>query len=194
MEVVSRPRARRWRSATTASTGSLCCPCTTRGTSLHARLLRDASSSPEGRVKDLLKSTMRSSVGGCGFRSTYPTTCRTWAARFCRRCRKRVRITTKQAHEEATLESLHPTVRHAHDAFQELTVTKPDSQHTTSIRNKSTHDDVHKTEKYQLVVNTTCTLRRLSAYYNDLVCTTNDDTSTKTTHGPLLTRTSHRFI
>jgi hypothetical protein len=85
VEVLSRRHARRWRSATMMSTGRLCCPCTSHGTALHARLLRDASSSPEGRVVVQLKSTMRCAVGGCGFRATYLTTCVRWAARFCRR-------------------------------------------------------------------------------------------------------------
>jgi hypothetical protein len=99
--VVTRRRARRWRSATTMSTGCLFCPCTTRGPTLRARLSRDASSSPEDRVEDQLKSTMRCSVGGCGFRAAYLRTVGlgTRAARSCRRAGKRVCITTKQARE-----------------------------------------------------------------------------------------------
>jgi hypothetical protein len=49
---------------------------------LLARLLQDASSSPEGWVAIQLNSTMRCSVGGCDFRSTH---LKTVAARFYRR-------------------------------------------------------------------------------------------------------------
>jgi hypothetical protein len=79
--------------------GCLCCPCTTQGVTLHARLLRDASLSPEGGMSFQLKSTTRCSVGGCGFRATYLKTVGlgAWAARFCRRSGRRIRITTKQA-------------------------------------------------------------------------------------------------
>jgi hypothetical protein len=73
------------RAATMVSTGSLCCPCTTRGPSSHARLLPEASSSPEGRVTIQLKSTMWCSIGGCGFRATYLTPVGLLAARFCSR-------------------------------------------------------------------------------------------------------------
>ena len=51
---------------------------------LNARLLLDASSSPEGGIAVQLKSTTRCSVGGCGFRAIYLTTCVGWAARFCK--------------------------------------------------------------------------------------------------------------
>ena len=86
--LLPRPRARRWRSATTTmNTGCLRCPCTTHGSDLHARLLRDASSSPEGMVTNRLKSTMSRWVGGFGFRATCltPVGWHSWAARFCRR-------------------------------------------------------------------------------------------------------------
>jgi hypothetical protein len=98
---MTRPRARRWRSATTASTGCLCCPCTTHAPALLARLWRDASSSPGGRVADPLKSSMKCSVGGCGFRATYLKTVGLGplATRSCRRAGKHVCITTQQARE-----------------------------------------------------------------------------------------------
>ena len=67
-------------------TGSRCSPCTTRRVSSHAGLLLGASSSPVGKVLNQLKCTMRSLIGGFGFRAICLTKLPTlaWAARFCR--------------------------------------------------------------------------------------------------------------
>jgi hypothetical protein len=78
-------RRRRWQSMMAAHNGSLCRPCTTRDPSSHAGLSPDASSPPVGLVAYQWKCTMRSSIGGCGFRATYLTPFGPLAARFCRR-------------------------------------------------------------------------------------------------------------
>jgi hypothetical protein len=67
-------------------TGWLCRPCTTLGYTSQGGLSPGVSSSPAGMLSNQLKCTMRSSIGGCGFRAICLTKRLSllWAARFCR--------------------------------------------------------------------------------------------------------------
>jgi hypothetical protein len=71
---------------TAMDTGCLSRRCTTRGMASHAGLSPGASSLPVGVVVNQLNCTMRSSIGGCGFRAICLTKVGSlaWAARFCR--------------------------------------------------------------------------------------------------------------
>ncbi len=99
-------------------------PCTKNVKGLHAWLSPNASSLPEGTVTNPLKSTMRCSVGGCGFRATYLQTVGLgpWAARSCRRAGKRVCITTQQAREATPEHFCQQSVTRTIHFQEELTV------------------------------------------------------------------------
>ena len=65
-------RARRWHSVSALRSGPRCRPYTTRGMDSHAGLSPGASSTPEGKVSNQLKCTLRSSTGGCGLPRDLP--------------------------------------------------------------------------------------------------------------------------